>query len=100
MLMKYEPWSVKNEKIDAWGIKFLSGNFADTVISFTTIDLKENSNDMVVDYHVINPPTDPLANLSSEEFKNELEEIINDILRKAMDEFNKDRDSYTTESAT
>ena len=98
MLTKYEPWSVKNDKMDAWGIKITEGKFKDAVISFTSIDLKEDK-DLEVDFHIVNSPSED-KDYTSEEFNQVLEAIINDIIRKAMDEFDQNRNSNSTKSST
>lgn len=98
MLVKYEPFSVQNEKIDQWGFIIKEGKYIDTTISVTNIELEDNSNQLKLDFGFVEktPGVDE-DDFNSKELNTIIENIINDILLKAMDEF-KNRDSDSAES--
>jgi len=90
MPVKYEPWSVRNGKQDLWGIKLLEGEFAGTTISINSVEMDDNSGDgtAALDFNFIERPKGKSeADLNSEEFNRTIAEVINDILAKAINEF-------------
>jgi len=99
MLVKYEPWSVQNEKLDQWGFKITEGKFDGTLISITSVQLEDNSNELKLDFGFVEKPAGVKdVEYDSKEFNSIMENIINDILLKAMDEY-KNRNSDSAESS-
>lgn len=93
MQTQYSPWG-DNEK-NIWGFIVNEGKFTDTIISINNVELNEE-NLCVLDFNFVNKP----KNLDDNEFNSDgfnllMQDIINDILRKAIDEHRK---SNTTES--
>ena len=78
----YQPWFVE----DKWGFEITSGDFLGVVVEIEKMDFDDKINEVVVDYHVISKP----ESLTQEELKGQLFEqlyqnIINDILREAIE---------------
>jgi len=96
MQVQYEPWHL-NEK--AWGIKFTGGKFKDTIISIDTLDFEpDHEGMMTLDFHFINKTSGlPEREFNSIEFNSLMEKILNDILKRAIDEFDNNRESDTSE---
>lgn len=100
MPVKYEPWGLKSEDKELWGIRILEGKFENTVLSFNDVALKEEEDsNLMLDYSVVQTPENMMENYMSEdpEFKAIMGEILEDILRKAMDEY-ENRESNSTKS--
>lgn len=100
MQVKYEPWGFKKEDESLWGIRILEGKFANTVISFNDVSLKEDGNsNLQLDYTVLKSPDDILEKYMSEDpdFQKEMGWIMEDILRKAINEY-ENRESNSAES--
>lgn len=97
MQVSYDPWSIKKEGVDVWGIKINDGRYKDTVISINDINLDQGTNGEVkLDYeYLIRPKHLTDDDFNTEEFDKTMSFILEDILRKAMDE---SRNSYTSES--
>jgi|688.fasta_scaffold1054659_2 hypothetical protein len=97
MQAQYEPWHL-NEK--AWGIKVTGGKFKDTVISIDTVEFEPDSDGMMtLDFHFINKTSGlPEREFNSIEFNSLMEKILNDIIKRAVDEFDQDRDDNLSES--
>jgi hypothetical protein len=90
MPVKYEPWSVRNGKQDLWGIKLLEGEFAGTTISINSVEMDDKSDDgtVALDFNFIQRPKGKTEeDLNSAEFNGVIADIINDILAKAINEF-------------
>lgn len=99
MQVMYKPWSISNEKLDTWGFEITEGKFHDTIVSITSVEIKDENNDLTVDYGLVQKTIGLNAEeFDSEFFKNTMEWVINDILKKAMDEY-EDRNSSSTESS-
>lgn len=97
MLVKYEPFSIKNEKLDQWGFILKEGKYVGTTISITNIELEDNSNELKLDFGFVEKTAGVSEeDFNSNEFNTIIENIINDILLKAMDE-SKNRNSDTAE---
>ena len=98
MLVKYEPWHHSDK---AWGIKIVEGKFVDTIISINNVELGPDERGlMTLDFAFINKT----KGLQEEEFKSEefnlvMEKVLNDIIEKAINLYDEDRDSNTTESS-
>lgn len=99
MLVQYEPWSVKNEEQDLWGVVITGGIFAGTIISFNDVSFMENDNGAQLDYTIYKIPEEFDSKKISDnlEFNNCLQFILEDILKKAVDTY-ENRESNTTES--
>lgn len=99
MPVQYEPWSVQNEEKDLWGVVIKDGAFASTIISFNDISLLENENGAHLDYTVYKVPEgyDSDTVSSNPEFNECLQFIIEDILKRAIDDY-ENRESNTAES--
>jgi hypothetical protein len=99
MPVQYEPWSVQNEKLDQWGFRILEGKFNGTLIGITSLELEDNSNELKLDFDFVEKTSGiEDKEYSSKEFNTIMENIINDILFKAMDEY-KNRNGDTAESS-
>jgi len=97
MQVKYEPWTIKNEKMDEWGFRIDDGEFAGTVISIKNTSITEEG-EMALEFNFIaTPPEKTSKELESQEFNQVLEYILNDILTKAVNEF-ENRDNNSSES--
>lgn len=102
MPVKYEPWriDVKEEgKSPIFGIKILEGEFAGTRLSINEMDLEEDdSGKLSVDYTLIEfPEGKDNDNLVNDAFNTTFNEILVDIIEKALNEF-ENRNSNTSES--
>ena len=100
MPVKYEPWGFKHEDEEKWGVRILEGKFANSIIAFNDISFMEDDvNNLQLDYTVVTTPESMIENYMSNDpdFKNDMKEIIEDVIRKAIDE-HEDRDSNTAES--
>ena len=91
----YSPWG-DNEK-NIWGFMINEGKFADTIISINKFELNDkNSENCLLEFDFVNRTKDlDEGEFSSEDFNLLMQDIINDILRKAIDDY---RDSNTAES--
>jgi hypothetical protein len=100
MPVQYEPWGFKDEeqKVDLWGFKLLDGNFAGTTISINSVEMENNNENVKLDFTFIRKPEGKTEEqLTSEEFNNIMAEVMNNILRKTINEF-ENRDGNFTES--
>lgn len=100
MQVKYSPWSIENESLSAWGFVIKEGRYKETVISINEVKLLENDeNGVNLDYTVYKKPDDLSdINISEEEdFKEVLQYIIQDIIKRAIDEY-ENRNNNPTES--
>ena len=98
MPVKYKPWSIENEKTDVWGFELLEGEFAGTTIAITSLSM-ENSDDgaIALDFTVFKQPEDKEIDTQSDNFNETLSGVVNDILKKAMNEF-ENRNSNSAKS--
>lgn len=99
MQVNYKPWAIENENGGLWGVKLLDGNFAGAVISINSVKMEDDeSGECSLDFNFIEkPPGRTEEELTSAEFNNTISYILNDILAKAIDEFeNRDRDSFAS----
>jgi hypothetical protein len=100
MPVQYEPWGFKDEeqKIDLWGFKLLDGDFAGTTISINNVEMEDNNQNAKLDFTFIRKPEGKTEEqLTSEEFNNIMAEVVNDILRKTINEL-ENRDGNFTKS--
>ena len=90
MPVKYEPWGIKNENGDLWGVKLLEGNYTGTIISINSVEMDDKSDDgtVALDFNFVQRPKGKTEeDLNSAEFNGVVADIINDILAKAINEF-------------
>jgi hypothetical protein len=100
MQVKYEPWGFEKEEQTVWGVRILEGKFANTVISFNDINLKEeDDSNLQLDYTVVHHPENMMEKYMSEDpdFQKDMGWILEDILRKAINE-HENRESNSTKS--
>ena len=95
MLVKYEPWKMVKEDIEIWGVKILDGEYEGTALSINELETGENDDGLVLDYTVVKYPEGKEKDKDfGPEFDKVLNFIIEDILKKAMDEYeNRNRNS-------
>ena len=88
MQVKYDPWVIRSEGKEVWGVKILDGKFEKTSFSINELDQNDEKESLELDYTVISPP-DGMAveDVKGEEFDATLNFIIRDILQKALDEY-------------
>ena len=88
MPVKYKPWSIQNEKTDLWGFELLEGEFAGTTIAITSLSM-ENSDDgtIALDFTVFKQPEGKEIDTQSDSFNEALNGVVNDVLTKAINEF-------------
>lgn len=97
MQVKYSPWAINNDKVNAWGFVIEEGKYNETVIAINEVNLLDNEDGVNLDYTVYKKP-DSLAdtNISEEEdFTGILQYIIQDIIKRAMDEYENRNDNPT-----
>lgn len=97
----YEPWAVKNEQGELWGVKIKDGKFAETVISINNVKLEDDTaGEATLDFTFINK-TEGLTDddFSSSSFNETISNVINDILNRAIELYeNENRKNDSTES--
>lgn len=100
MLVKYKPWAYKNENGDLWGVELLEGEFAGTTISIGSIEMEDSSDGtLALDFTIVKKAKDKNdEDYKSEQFNLIFERIVNNLIEKAIDEF-ENRDSDSTESS-
>jgi len=103
MPAKYEPWRIdvkEGNKPPIFGIKILEGEFAGTRLSINEMDLAEdNSGKLSVDYTLIEfPEGKNNDNIVDESFNITLNEILTDIIEKALNEY-ENRNGNSSESS-
>jgi hypothetical protein len=97
MQVKYEPWVLKTEDNEVWGVKILEGEFAGCAFAINELDEKEGSTELMLDYNIVQPPENKsIEEASGPNFDATLNFIIQDILQKAINEY-EDRKGNTTE---
>jgi len=98
MLVKYNPFSIKKDDIDAWGFVIAEGTYRDVTIQINNLGIKDNSNDFELDFHIISKPdTITDKDLQSTTFNIVVENILNDIIKNALDEY-ENRESNNSKS--
>jgi hypothetical protein len=101
MPVKYEPWGFKKEDDTKWGIRILEGKFENAILSFNDVKLEDTGeSNLQLDYSVVKAPDNMMEKYMSEdpEFNKIMGEIMEDILRKAINEY-ENRESNSTESS-
>jgi len=96
MQVKYEPWVLKTEDNEVWGVKILDGEFAGCAFAINELDEKEGSKELILDYNVVQPPENKsVEDASGSNFDAVLNFIIQDILQKAIDEYENRKGNLT-----
>ena len=91
--VKYEPWAVRDNTTELWGVKILEGEFDGVALSFNDFDTKEN-NQMMLDYTVFQVPEGKTKEqIEGPAFDVVLHDIVLDILEKALEHENRNRNS-------
>jgi len=87
MQVKYEPWVLKTEDNEVWGVKILDGEFAGCAFAINELDEKDDTKELMLDYNVVQPPENKsVEDAGGPNFDAVLNFIIQDILQKAIDE--------------
>lgn len=98
MPVKYKPWSIENEKTDLWGVELLEGEFAGTTIAITSLSMENNDDGTIaLDFTVFKQPEGKEIDTQSDSFNETLSGVVNDVLTKAINEF-ENRKSNSTKS--
>ena len=97
MQVKYEPWVLKTEDNEVWGVKILDGEFAGCAFAINELDEKDDTKELMLDYNVVQPPENKsVEDASGPNFDAALNFIIQDILQKAIDAY-ENREGNPTE---
>ena len=97
MQVKYEPWVLKTEDNEVWGVKILEGEFAGCAFAINELDEKPGTSELLLDYNVVSPPDNKsIEEASGPNFDATLNFIIQDILQKAIDVY-ENREGNPTE---
>ena len=98
MQVKYEPWIVRSEDKEVWGVKILDGKFENTTFSINELDQDDANQNLELDYTVLSAPEGMvIEDVAGDEFHEVLSFVIKDILQKALDE-HKNREGNSSES--
>jgi hypothetical protein len=95
----YRPWFVGETD---WGVEFLSGDFRGLAIQIEKMDFgKDQEGKIDFDYHIVHKP-DIITKeeTSTAQFEALLELVINDILKEAMENYDKTGNDDSKESNT
>jgi len=85
MLAKYSPWHLSDK---AWGFKIEDGEYAGTTISINDLSLPNDGSEMVLDFNYVTfPKGKKEKDMNNESFNLVINYIMNDILTKAIKEF-------------
>ena len=96
MQVNYEPWSMKNEDLEVWGVRLLDGEFAGTAISINELDMAEDeTGGLNLDYTIVKWPEGREGEKDlGPLFEEALTYVMTDILQKAVNEYeNRNGDS-------
>jgi hypothetical protein len=99
MQVNYEPWSMKNEDLEVWGIRILDGEFAGTAISINELDVAEDElGGLNLDYTIVKWPEGREGEKElGPLFEQALTYVMTDVLQKAVNEY-ENRNGDSTES--
>ena len=98
MQVNFEPWKV-NEDTNIWGVKILDGNFEGAMIAFNEFDSEDDSNNFKLDYTIVKEADGKtMSEMNGPAFDEMLNYVVNEILRRAIDEY-ENRNSNSTESS-
>lgn len=98
MPIAYEPWAIDNDKGEFWGVKIRDGKFIGTIVSINEFKLSDEvSGEASLDFNFIQKPEGMSdEELSSQEFTDVMSEIINDILNRAIENYENERGSINS----
>jgi len=98
MQVKYEPWVIRTDDKEIWGVKILDGKFENTTFSINELDQNDGNQSLELDYTVLSAPDGMVVeDVAGSEFDEVINFIIRDILQKALDEY-ENRKSNSPES--
>jgi ribosome-associated toxin RatA of RatAB toxin-antitoxin module len=98
MQVKYEPWVIRNDDKEVWGVKILDGKFENTTFSINELDQNDTNQSLELDYTVLSAPEGMvIEDVAGSEFDDVINFIIRDILQKAVNEY-ENRKSNSPES--
>lgn len=99
MQVKYEPWGLSKKDVELWGVKILDGKYENTIISISNLEMAGEGGEVQLEFDFINKATGLNdSDYNGDDFNKIMSFILEDILRKAIDDF-KDRDSNSTKSS-
>lgn len=95
MPAKYKPWHINENH---WGIEIVEGEYKDTVISINSFEFNDKTkNEMTLDYNYVGMTKGKTEDdYKSEQFSLTLNEILNDILLKAITDYENERNNSAT----
>jgi len=94
----FKPWAVG----DDWGVEIIKGFYEGVTIQITDLKMSEEDGGIVLDFHTINKPDHINEDFSNDtQFEVVMSDIINDILKSAIDNMSEDesRKDDPTESS-
>lgn len=92
----YKPWFAGEKD---WGFEILDGEYSGVVVQIESIDFSSKNDGTVdLDFHVINKEQFPDLDTGSDLFNKNVELIINDILKEAIDHYEQTRNNDPQES--
>lgn len=92
----YKPWFAGDKD---WGFEILDGEYSGVVVQIESIDFSSKNDGTVdLDFHVINKEQFPDLDTGSDLFNKNVELIINDILKEAIDHYEQTRNNDPQES--
>jgi len=98
MQVNFEPWKV-NEDTNIWGVKILDGDFEGAMIAFNEFDSEDDSTNFKLDYTIVKEADGKtMSEMNGPAFDEMLNYVVNEILRRAIDEY-ENRNSNSTESS-
>jgi hypothetical protein len=88
----YSLWSKNIEGDTHWGVEILDGKFKTTIIEISEVKIDEKDEaQLLADFHFINiPDTMTAEDLRTSEFDILMEDVICDLLERAMNDAKKD----------
>lgn len=93
MQVNYEPWKLQKEGKEYWGVRILDGKFKELTIAINDVKMDEDDS-VSVDYDVVYSAVPTKEVTESTEWNEVLSYVIQDILVKAMNEYeNRERNS-------
>ena len=87
----YRPWFLGDSK-DTWGFEIIDGEFRDVVIQVEKVEMQDDGS-CSLDFHVVKKPETIEIDTGSDIFTNQIQLIINDILKEAIEIYEQTRDN-------
>tara|TARA_B100000424_G_C22919950_1_gene489521 strand:- start:1061 stop:1336 length:276 start_codon:yes stop_codon:yes gene_type:complete len=72
------------EDLDAWGIRFLKGDFIETVVKFGVLQLIEETENISFNFDIISSPDENLT-VDNEELQKVVSDILYVIITESME---------------